>query len=161
MNNLGAAIIMISKGTPFWQAGEEMLRTKDGDENSYKSSDAINNIDWSVLEKGSRQYETMLYYKGLIEMRKAYPIFTDPTTTVTHEELGSGVIAVTFDDGMGGKALVLINPHAQELPYALDGEWHLVANSEKAGAEAIETQEGNVPVNSIGVMVYVNNAIGK
>ncbi len=34
MNNLGAAILMISKGTPFWQAGEEMLRTKGGDENS-------------------------------------------------------------------------------------------------------------------------------
>ena len=54
MNNLGAAIIMISKGTPFWQAGEEMLRTKNGDENSYKSSNAINNIDWSVLSDGIR-----------------------------------------------------------------------------------------------------------
>ena len=161
MNNLGAAIIMISKGTPFWQAGEEMLRTKDGDENSYKSSDAINNIDWSVLEKGTRQYETMLYYKGLIEMRKAYPIFTDLGTTVTHEELGSGVVAVTFDDGNGGKALVLINPHSQELPYTLDGEWYLVANSEKAGAEVMEAHEGNVLVNSIGVMVYVNQTTGK
>ena len=53
MNNLGAAIIMMSRGAAFWQAGEEMLRTKDGDENSYKSSDEINNIDWSVLEVGS------------------------------------------------------------------------------------------------------------
>ena len=30
MNRLGAAILMISKGTPFMQAGEEMLRTKNG-----------------------------------------------------------------------------------------------------------------------------------
>ena len=57
MNKLGAAILMISQGTPFWQAGEEMLRTKDGDENSYKSSDAINNINWSVLAEGTREYE--------------------------------------------------------------------------------------------------------
>ena len=53
MNKLGAAIMMISKGATFWQAGEEMLRTKDGDENSYKSSDKINNMDWSHLKKGS------------------------------------------------------------------------------------------------------------
>lgn len=161
MNNLGAAIIMISKGTPFWQAGEEMLRTKDGDENSYKSSDAINNIDWSVLEKGSRQYETMLYYKGLIEMRKAYPIFTDPTTTVTHEEFGSGVIAVTFESEQYGKALVLINPHSQSLPYTLEGEWQLVATSSAAGAEVQATHEGEVLVNPIGVMVYVEPVQGK
>ena len=161
MNNLGAAIIMISKGTPFWQAGEEMLRTKDGDENSYKSSDAINNIDWSVLEKGSRQYETMLYYKGLIEMRKAYPIFTDPTTTVTHEELGSGVIAVTFESEQYGKALVLINPHSQSLPYTLEGEWQMVATSSAAGAEVQATHEGEVLVNPIGVMVYVEPVQGK
>ena len=88
MNNLGAAILMISKGTPFWQAGEEMLRTKDGDENSYKSSDEINNIDWSVLSEDSREYKTMLYYKGLIEMRKTYSIFSDVNTTVDYEALG-------------------------------------------------------------------------
>ena len=30
MNRLGAAVLMISRGTPFFQAGEEMLRSKDG-----------------------------------------------------------------------------------------------------------------------------------
>ena len=161
MNNLGAAIIMVSKGTPFWQAGEEMLRTKNGDENSYKSSDEINNIDWSVLKEGSREYETMLYYKGLIEMRKTYSIFTDPTVEVTHEELGSGVIAVKFDDGQGGCALVLINPHAQALPYTLEGEWNLVATSSEAGADVIARESGKVTADSIGVRVYVNDAIVK
>ena len=50
MNRLGAAIIMVSRGTPFMQAGEEMLRSKGGDENSYNSGDAVNNIDWEVLQ---------------------------------------------------------------------------------------------------------------
>ena len=161
MNNLGAAIIMVSKGTPFWQAGEEMLRTKNGDENSYKSSDEINNIDWSVLEKGSREYETMLYYKGLIEMRKSYSIFTDSAVEVTHEELGSGVIAVTFDDGNGGKALVIINPHAQALPYTLDGEWNLVTTSTESGADVIARESGQITADAIGVRIYVNDAIVK
>ncbi len=161
MNNLGAAIIMISKGTPFWQAGEEMLRTKDGDENSYKSSDAINNIDWSVLKEGERQYETMLYYKGLIEMRKAYPIFTDATTEVTHEELGSGVILVTIKDSNGGEALVVINPHSQALPVTLEGEWNLVATSTEAGAEIIARESGSITADTIGVRVYINDALVK
>ena len=161
MNNLGAAIVMVSKGTPFWQAGEEMLRTKNGDENSYKSSDEINNIDWSVVKEGSREYETMLYYKGLIEMRKTYSIFTNPSVEITHEELGSGVIAVTFSDGQGGCALVLINPHAQALPYTLEGEWNLVATSSEAGADVIARESGQVTADAIGVRVYVNDDIIK
>ncbi len=159
MNKLGAAILMIAKGTPFWQAGEEMLRTKAGDENSYKSSDAVNNINWSVLEAGSREYETMIYYKGLIEMRKTYPIFTDPATEVTHEELGSGILAVTFEDGNGGRALVIINPHAQALPYILEGDWNLIADADKAGASVIARESGNITADSIGIRVYVNDAL--
>ena len=159
MNNLGAAIIMLSKGTPFWQAGEEMLRTKDGDENSYKSSDAINNIDWSVLSEGSREYETMLYYKGLIEMRKHFDIFTDPDAVITAEEIGSGILVITYDDGNGGKAMALINPHDASLPYTLDGEWNLVATGEQAGSEVIATESGTVQVDGIGVRVYVNDTL--
>ena len=162
MNNLGAAIIMISKGTPFWQAGEEMLRTKGGDENSYKSSDAVNNIDWSVLNEGTREYKTMRYYKGLIEMRKHFDIFTNPKTQILHtDELGSGLLAVTFDDGNGGQALALINPHNTGLPYSLDGSWNLVANGETAGSTVIATETGSVTVEAIGIRVYVNDKLAK
>ena len=159
MNKLGAAILMVAKGTPFWQAGEEMLRTKDGDENSYKSSDAINNIDWSVLQDGTMQYETMLYYKGLIEMRKHYSIFTSTATTVSAEELGSGLLAVTFDDGKGGQALVILNPHNTGLPYTLDGQWNLVANGVQAGKATLATDSGTVTVDGISARIYVNDAL--
>ena len=162
MNNLGAAIIMISKGTPFWQAGEEMLRTKGGDENSYKSSDEVNNIDWSVLHAGTREYATMLYYKGLIEMRKAYDIFTSPKAQVANvEEMGSGILAVTFDDGKGGQALVLINPHNTGLPYTLEGQWNLVATASEAGAAVLAQETGSVTVDAIGIRVYVNDKLAK
>ncbi len=161
MNNLGAAILMISKGTPFWQAGEEMLRTKNGDENSYKSSDAINNIDWSVLKEGSREYETSLYYKGLIEMRKEFGIFTDIDSTVECEELGSGIAIIRFDDGKGGKAMAILNPHSQALPCEIEGEWNLVVNAERAGAEVISRDSGALTVDGISVRIYVNDALIK
>ncbi|MBR3704695.1 MAG: type I pullulanase, partial [Oscillospiraceae bacterium] len=160
MNNLGAAIIMISKGTPFWQAGEEMLRTKGGDENSYKSSDAVNNIDWSVLKEGNREYETMLYYKGLIEMRKSYDIFTDNSAEMAlAEETGSGLLVVTFVDGKGGEAMVIINPHNTSLPCEIKGEWNLVADGSRAGAAVLERASGSVTVEGISLHVYVNDAL--
>ena len=160
MNNLGAAIILISKGTPFWQAGEEMLRTKGGDENSYQSSDAVNNIDWSVLQPGSREYETFVYYKGLIEMRKTFNIFTDADAqVVSAEELGSGILVVTFDDGRGGQALALINPHNTGLPCTLEGEWNLVADATTSGAEVLARESGTVTVEAISIRVYVNDAL--
>ena len=162
MNNLGAAIILVSKGTPFWQAGEEMLRTKDGDENSYKSSDAINNIDWSVLQEDTAQYKTMVYYRGLIQMRKAYDIFTNPNTQIVNtEELGSGILAVTFDDGKGGQALVVINPHNTGLPYTLEGTWNLVADATRAGAEILAQETGTVTVQGISVRIYLNDKLVK
>ena len=159
MNNLGAALIMLSKGTPFWQAGEEMLRTKNGDENSYKSDDSVNNIDWSVLKDGSREYETMLYYKGLIEMRKSYGIFTDDQTEISYEKLGNGIAVVRFENKDGGSALALINPNKTALPYTLDGEWNLVADSTSAGKDVIARENGQVTLDTISIRVYVNDAL--
>ena len=161
MNKLGAALIMVSKGTPFWQAGEEMLRTKNGDENSYKSSDSVNNIDWSVLKDGNSRYETALYYKGLIEMRKAYDIFSDDGTEISYEKLGNGIAVVRFDDGNGGRATVLINPHKTALPYTLDGEWNLVADGNNAGKYVILRESGNVTLDTVSVRIYVNDALAK
>ncbi len=159
MNNLGAAILMISKGTPFWQAGEEMLRTKDGDENSYKSSDAVNNINWSVLKEGNREYATMLYYKGLIEMRKTYGIFTDLQATVECTELGSGIAVVTFTDEKGHQAVAVINPHKTALPFTLEGEWNLVADGERAGADVLAREGGELKAEAIGVRIYVSDEL--
>jgi hypothetical protein len=104
----------------------------------------------------------MLYYKGLIEMRKAYDIFTSPAAQViSAEELGSGVLAITFEDGKGGQALVLINPHNTGLPYTLDGQWNLVATSAEAGAAVLAQETGSVTVDAIGVRVYVNDKLAK
>ena len=151
MNRMGAAILMISHGTPFMQAGEEMLRTKGGDENSYKSSDAVNNIDWEALVPGSDVHNMMLYYKGLMAMRKAYSVFTDTSVEITFESLAGGGMVVHYGD----EAVVLINPTASNATYTLTGEWKQVANGTQAGSEAIATVTGDVISESMTVQVYV------
>ena len=156
MNRLGAAILMISKGTPFWQAGEEMLRTKGGDENSYKSSDEVNNIDWEALIPGSDVHNMMLYYKGLIEMRAAYDVFTAQNgVTITFEKLSGGGMVASFATDEGTRAMALINPTASSDSYTVSGEWKVVANGTQAGSEVIETISGAVAVDGRSVVVLV------
>lgn len=47
VQNLGAAINMLSQGIPFFQAGQELLRSKSMDANSYNSGDWFNRLDYS------------------------------------------------------------------------------------------------------------------
>ena len=115
-----------------------------------------------MLNEGTREYKTMRYYKGLIEMRKHFDIFTNPKTQILQaEELGSGLLAVTFDDGNGGQALALINPHNTGLPYTLEGSWNLVADGDTAGSAVIAAESGSVTVEGIGVRIYVNDKLAK
>ena len=158
MNKLGAGIIMVSKGIPFMQAGEEMLRSKDGDENSYKSSDEVNNIRWNTLAEGSDAYNMMLYYKGLIEMRKAYPILgTDGSVKISYGSFGTDGMSVLYEAADGTRALVLINPTSQAFPYTLEGQWNLVADGTRAGSQVLATETGSITVDGISIRVYLAN----
>ena len=155
MNRLGAAIMMVSQGTPFWQAGEEMLRTKGGDENSYKSSDEVNNIDWEALVPGSDVYEMMEYYKGLIELRKSYDIFRSTgDVTVTFGGMSGGGMSVLFEDTEGRQALVLINPSAHDTTYTLEGQWALEADGSAAGSKVLAIETGSVTVEARSIRIY-------
>src|SRR6202041_2531876 len=41
------SVIELGQGVPFFQAGDDLLRSKDLDQNSYDSGDWFNKIDWS------------------------------------------------------------------------------------------------------------------
>ncbi len=47
MQNLGNSIVMFSQGVPFFQAGDDLLRSKSLDRNSYNSGDWFNRLDFS------------------------------------------------------------------------------------------------------------------
>ena len=158
MNRLGATLLMISKGTVFFQAGEEMLRTKDGDENSYKSSDAINNIDWSVLKEGSNEYEMMRYYQELIRVRQEYAIFrTLNTAVIANTSYTEGRVAITLDNHAGGKALIVSNPTGEAMTYNVSGNWHMIVNGVDV-MDAPEAVTGSITVPAYTAVVFVNDA---
>ncbi len=44
---MGMSLVTLGEGIPFFQAGDDLLRSKDMDNNSYDSGDWFNKIDWS------------------------------------------------------------------------------------------------------------------
>ncbi|HMQ30479.1 MAG TPA: pullulanase-type alpha-1,6-glucosidase [Chloroflexaceae bacterium] len=50
MHNLGTSIVLLGQGVPFFHAGQELLRSKSGDRNSYNSGDWFNRVDWGLEE---------------------------------------------------------------------------------------------------------------
>ncbi len=50
MVNMANSIVMFSQGVPFFTAGDELLRSKSLDRNSYNSGDWYNAIDWTMTD---------------------------------------------------------------------------------------------------------------
>jgi pullulanase len=47
VSNLGLALIALAQGIPFFHAGDDTLRSKSFDRNSYNSGDWFNGLDWT------------------------------------------------------------------------------------------------------------------
>ena len=47
MQNLGNSLVMLSQGVPFFQAGDDLLRSKSLDRNSFNAGDWFNALDWT------------------------------------------------------------------------------------------------------------------
>jgi len=175
MNNLAAAIYMTAQGTPFFQAGEEMLRSKplgDGtfDHNSYSSPDSVNSLKWDNLNDQTYQ-DVYNYYKGLIAFRKAHPALRMTTATEVSEHitaingLENGVLAFHIVAGANGEEqdlFVIFNPGNQtanvELP---DGEWTIYINGKNAGTDSLGTTQGTAAAEAISAMVLVRTGEAK
>ena len=158
MNRLGASILAISKGTVFWLAGEEMLRTKGGDGNSYKSSDEVNNLDWDALENGSEVMAMRDFYRALIQMRKENAFLRDADVNCEIKDDGSMVVTYTQNDAVVG--LAVINPTGVDASYMLpEGEWSVLINGATVvTGETDAAVSGEVIVPQMGV--YLVKAIG-
>ena len=170
MNRLGSAIILTSQGVPFFQAGEEMLRSKPSDksetgfdENSYCSPDATNSLKW---DNKFNVIETYEYYKGLIAFRKAHGALRMTTTSDIQNSitfmsgLDANVVGYTItgkpNNETAEKIIVIYNANDTAVDVKLPaGAWDICINGEKAGTESIGMAEGTVSVEAISAMVLV------
>jgi pullulanase len=170
MNNLAAAFYLTSQGMPFVHAGEELLREKlnaDGsrNHNSYNSSDEVNHIEWSNLEKDTYR-QTSAYYQGLIAFRKAHPALRMTSaqeveaSITTLKGLEFNVSAFQIAGGANGDEaqgmIVIFNPRKEATEVTLpEGKWNIYIDAENAGTEVLGSAEGTVSVAPISAMVLV------
>ena len=167
MNRLGATILYTSKGIVFYQAGEEFLRSKPNDKdpngydrNSYKSSDEVNNLKWDVLKEGSNEYNMFKYYAGLSAIRTAFSIFTDKSASFkVYEHNDNSGYNIIIEDSNGGKAIVVINPHAYNIKFNLNGTFNMICDGTNAGTTSLGTRSGEISVPSYSGMIFVNDQI--
>ena len=98
-NKLAAAYVFLSQGTAFLNGGQEFLRTKRGNENSYNTSNtssiSTNGIDLTFKETYSDVYNV---YKGLIALRKANPDAFGSNNGAKAEKISTGVTKYTTGD---------------------------------------------------------------
>lgn len=106
-DELAASMMFLAPGTAFINGGQEFMRSKDGDENSYISSDEINEIRQEYIDDYT---DVTNYYKGLISLRKQYPECFGGNTSPKAERLVEGLIKYT-----AGDFVVLFNSSANDL----------------------------------------------
>lgn len=160
MCRLAAAFTMTAQGVPFFQAGEEMLRSKplgDGayDHNSYTSPDSVNSIKWDKLSKA--EYRTTCgYYKGLIAFRKAHPALR----RMTHAEVGGTVVPISHCNPhvlsflVGGNIFAVFNADRKAVEVRLpEGTWNIHVNGDSAGLDILGSAKDTVRVAGISAMI--------
>ena len=158
MNKLSAAIVTMSRGMPFILAGEEFARTKEGDDNSYKSSVEINQLDWSRLKKYPSLVE---YYKGLIQLRSKLTALkdTDGSTEITYLDTSGGE-CVAYQALMQRMPIVIVAFNGSDSEASTvtlpEGDWVMLADGERAGLTSLGEFSGTVEVPHTSAVVLVN-----
>ena len=121
-NTLSAAFVFLSQGTPFINGGQEFLRTKRGNHNSYNANDTINAIDFSFKDTYSDVYNT---YKGLIAFRKANSEFFGNKEAVTVAKAENGTKSVSgvtkYEVGSNKEFCIYFNATKDDFAITTDG----------------------------------------
>ncbi|PFM14668.1 type I pullulanase [Bacillus cereus] len=151
MHKLSSSILLTSQGIPFLHAGQEFMRTKYGDHNSYKSPDSINQMDW--LRRAAFNNEVD-YMKGLIELRKKYSAFRMTSVEQIRKQVSfidapKNVVTYSIDGkGNGNKNenfMVAHNANREAVDITLPskGPWKVLVDGKQAGSKTLYVVHDN------------------
>lgn len=186
MNRMAATSVLLGQGIAFFQAGEEMLRSKPclaTDENndlgyyidpvtfervyvsgnSYNMTDSTNAIDWSLRSTNEDMVE---YYKGLIALSKAYPEFNLATAAEITSSIeiltdtAPAMYRIKLSDG--NVIIVALNNNRKAVKVGLpEGSYNILVQGDKAGTATLGTvTTPELTIESYGAVVLVSTAGG-
>lgn len=162
-HKLANTIVLTSQGIPLLHAGVEMLRTKQGVENSYNAPDSINQIDWGRKVKYRDVFD---YYRDLITLRREHPAFRMTSAGEIREKLQfieqkelPGVIVFVLKNHANGdswqKVVVVYNSYDEEKTVQIPfGKWTLFFDQDGLHPEGLRTlKHDKIAVPPISAMV--------
>ncbi|MDO4519711.1 MAG: alpha-amylase family glycosyl hydrolase [Eubacteriales bacterium] len=158
-------VLMCSRGTPMFLAGDEFGNTQFGNNNSYCQDNLISWLDWSMLEKNKNQFE---FFKFMIDYRHKHPTIRKKlpdavcglnSTNVFNaegvrgelagDERTVGVSFAGYDEEKGGDDVVYIaiNTYWKDTMIKLPevkgrGKWYLTVNTFGDGNQRYYYPEG-------------------
>ena len=162
MDKMAAAMVFLSQGIPFIQAGQEFLRSKPlpggaYDHNSYNAPDIVNSIKWN---RKSEFIDVYNYYKGLIALRKAHTAFRFPTRELIGKNMNffsrlpQKVVGFSLTgDCSLEEIIVFLNPNNYDINLYAFGKYNVYADGDRAGTEPLYTVEGNYSVKAYSIIV--------
>jgi glycogen operon protein len=148
------AILLLSQGTPMINAGDEVLRTQQGNNNTWCQDNELGWFDWSLVETNS---EMLRFTRGMIAFRKRHAclmhtrflsglereghMFPDITwhgeslEQPLWEDADAQVLACTLGavDAWEEDLFIIMNMKEEELvmplPEVSEGNWHLAIDT--------------------------------
>jgi len=160
-------VLMVSHGVPMVLMGDEIGRTKLGNNNTYCHDNELNWLDWSLVQRNAELHR---FAKLSIAIRKAHPVLRSREHVRNQDYVGSGLTDITWhgtkawqaDWSSGSRVLafmlcgkharggtvedntlyVAMNSHWETLPFeppsAPEGtRWHVAVNTSMASPEDI------------------------
>jgi pullulanase-type alpha-1,6-glucosidase len=86
MNNLGLSLVMLSQGVPFFHAGDDLLRSKSLDRNTYNSGDWYNKLDFTYQ---SNNWGVGLPLEGKDRWDLMRPLLANPALQATPADIAA------------------------------------------------------------------------
>lgn len=146
LNTQADTIVMSTFGVTFMQEGEDFLRSKnyevDGltkyDENSYKSGDFINDMDYALKAQNTDVFE---YIKSLLAFRKNSKLFAVNTRDEVNARISNIETSgknISYSVTANGETYMFIHA-VDEATFNLTNEYELVLSSKLDSASSVSS----------------------
>ena len=166
---LGNAITILNEGVPYVQVGQGFGRSKDGDGNSYRSGDKVNNIHWDTQD--NRTWATA-YEKALIQLRNSDSAFRMTSYSGMNNNMkwieinnDNGVIGYELTSPETGKKYIIAysnNASSQQLTGLANGQYKVLiknCNGYLDNPQTINVTNGTTDIPSLSCLVLEQDPV--
>ena len=157
---LAQTVVLTSQGIPILHAGAEFLRTKQGEENSYKSGDAINAMDWA---RKTQYKKVNQYFQSLIQLRKIHPAFRLADAELVRKNLSflpnlqENVVGYTLNAASTTdrwqNIMVVHNANPYPIKMELPGAWKVALQQQKFTENEAKTVRDVLTIDGIDTII--------